>query len=76
MKKFFRNNSLSIVFFIFFLITIWLQAFNGWKQYNDDMQDKGGQQVNFGNYFSTGHFLSQHLKTGKVNSCKWLCSLH
>jgi len=45
------------VFFVFFLITIWLQAFNGWKQYNEEMQDKGGQQVNFGNYFSTGHFF-------------------
>jgi hypothetical protein len=57
MKKFFRNNSLSIVFFAFFLITICLQAFTGLKQYNQEMEEMGGKQVSIREYFSTGHFF-------------------
>ncbi len=57
MKKIFRYNGLSIVFLFLFLASLCGQSFTGWKQYNQEMQDKGGQQVNFSNYFSTGHFI-------------------
>jgi hypothetical protein len=56
MKKFVRNNSLSIVFFIFFLIALALQSFTGLKQYNQQMREEGGQEVSIGQYFTTGHF--------------------
>lgn len=57
MKKKFRNNSLTIVFLALFLASLFGQSVMGWKQYNQNMQEKGGQQVNFGKYFSTGHFI-------------------
>lgn len=57
MKKFLRNNSLSIVFFIFFIVTLGLQAFTGIKQYNQKMQEMGGQELTLPQYFLSGHFF-------------------
>lgn len=57
MKKFFRNNSLSIVFFVLFIITLGLQSFTGLKQYNQEMKDIGGPQLSVKQYFSSGHFI-------------------
>jgi hypothetical protein len=57
MKKFLRNNSLSIVFLLFFIIALALQSFTGLKQYNQKMQELHGQQLSMGQYFSSGHFV-------------------
>lgn len=57
MKRFFRNNSLSIVFLVLFVVTLFAQAITGLKQYNQEMQEEGGQPVRLGTYFSTGHFV-------------------
>jgi hypothetical protein len=57
MKKFFRNNSLSIVFLFLFIVSLFMQSVTGLKQYNQKMKDEGGQKVSYGRYFSTGHFI-------------------
>lgn len=57
MKNFFKDNGLSIVFFLFFIITLILQAYNGHQVYNQEMLDEGGQQVAFGQYITTAHFV-------------------
>lgn len=57
MKKVFRNNSLSIVFLLLFVLTMVGQAFTGLQQHNQEMEDEGGQQVTIGQYLTTGHFL-------------------
>jgi hypothetical protein len=57
MKKFFRNNSLSIVFFLFFVIALVLQAVTGLKEHNEEMMNDGGQVLNMGQYLFSGHFL-------------------
>jgi hypothetical protein len=57
MKSFLKNNGLSITFFVFFLIAIIGQTFTGLKQYNQEMQEMGGQQLGLGAYLSSGHFL-------------------
>jgi flagellar basal body-associated protein FliL len=55
--KWFRNNGLSIVFFVLFLIALCGQALTGLKEHNKEMQEDGGKQVSLSEYFSTGHFL-------------------
>lgn len=45
------------MFLLFFIITLALQAFTGWKQYNQEMQEMGGQQASLAQYFSSGHFI-------------------
>jgi hypothetical protein len=57
MKKFLKDNSLSIVFFLLFVFTIIGQAITGLKEHNQEMQDEGGQQLSMGQYITSGHFL-------------------
>lgn len=57
MRTFIRNNSLSIVFFIFFLIALVMQAVMGLKEHNETMVEEGGQVLNMGQYLLSGHFL-------------------
>ena len=57
MNKFFKNNSLSMVFFLFFLISLVGQMITGLKQHNEEMMTEGGQALNMGQYLLSGHFL-------------------
>ena len=57
MKKIFRNNSLSIAFFILFLLSLIGQAITGLKQHNEEMREMGGQEVAMSQYLTSGHFL-------------------
>ena len=57
MKKFLKNNSLSLVFFILFLLSLGGQVVTGLKQHNQEMEEKGGQQLNMSQYFTSGQFL-------------------
>ncbi|HKH62487.1 MAG TPA: DUF6766 family protein [Flavitalea sp.] len=57
MKRFLKDNGLSLVFFILFLITIAGQAIAGLEEHNQEMIEEGGQPVRMGEYISSGHFL-------------------
>lgn len=57
MKAFVKNNSLSLVFFLLFVITLIGQIVTGLKQHNQKMEEEGGNQVSVSEYFTTGHFL-------------------
>lgn len=57
MKTFIRNNSLSIVFFIFFLVSLGAQMIMGLKEHNEEMMNEGGQVLGMGQYLFSGHFL-------------------
>ena len=57
MKQFLKNNSLSLVFFSLFLITLISQAVTGIKQYNLKMLELRGATVSMAQYIQTGHFL-------------------
>src|SRR5215203_4872952 len=57
MSKFLRNNSLSLVFFVFFLVALVGQAISGLKEHNEEMQQEGGQVLGMGQYLFSGHFL-------------------
>lgn len=57
MKKFLRNNGLSIVFFVLFLITLGAQVITGLKEYNEETVELGGQPLPIGDYLKSGHFI-------------------
>ncbi|HVG17310.1 MAG TPA: DUF6766 family protein [Chitinophagaceae bacterium] len=57
MKKIFRNNGLSIVFFLLFVFCLVGQIFTGLKQHNSELEDEGGKLLNLSQYLSSGHFL-------------------
>lgn len=57
MKKVLRNNGLSIVFFILFVISLAGQIFTGLHQHNHEMAEQGGQPASFTSYLFSGHFI-------------------
>lgn len=57
MKRFFRNNGLSITFLILFLFSITGQILTGLEEHNKEMKEDGGPQLNIGQYLSSGHFV-------------------
>lgn len=57
MKNVLKKNSLSIVFFILFLIAIVGQAITGLNEHNEEMKEKGGAQVDMVQYLTSGHFI-------------------
>ena len=57
MKKFFRNNSLSIAFVLLFIISLAGQVITGLQEYNKTMIEEGGSTVSISGYLQSGHFI-------------------
>jgi hypothetical protein len=57
MKKFFRNNGLSIVFLSLFMVTLVGQFFTGFSEYNKERKEDGQPAIELNNYFHSGHFI-------------------
>ncbi len=57
MKSFFRNNGLSVVFFILFLFSMLGQAISGMHEYNKMQIEDGGTEVSMAAYLQSGHFI-------------------
>jgi len=57
MLKFFRNNSLSLVFLLLFIISLAGQVHFGFEEYNKELVEDGAAPVAFGSYLHSGHFL-------------------
>src|SRR5688572_11586522 len=57
MKNFLRNNGLSIVFFLLFVISLVGQIVTGLKEHNQETAEIGGQPISMGEYLFSGHFL-------------------
>jgi len=57
-KGFFYKNGLSITFVTLFLIALIGQAYFGWKENNEHLQESGFPSIAFLEYLKTGHFIS------------------
>jgi len=57
MKKIFKNNGLSIVFFLLFIFSLGGQIITGLKEHNQEMQEEGGKILSMSDYLFSGHFL-------------------
>ena len=57
MKKFLKDNSLSIVFFFLFVFSLAGQAVTELKEHNSEMQEEGRQVLTISQYLFSGHFL-------------------
>ncbi|HVF70952.1 MAG TPA: DUF6766 family protein [Chthoniobacterales bacterium] len=58
MKRFWRNNSLSVVMLgMFFILFIFGQACSGWLENNEDRTDHGLRAQSIGEYLTGAHFL-------------------
>lgn len=57
MKSFLKNNSLSLVFLILFILTLGAQSYLGHKQHNQELSEDGLAPVNYTQYLRSGHFF-------------------
>lgn len=57
MRRFFRENGLSIALFVCFLIFLIGQTTAGFHTYNDDRRDHQRPEVPLGAYLRSGHFI-------------------
>jgi len=57
MQKIFRENGLSIVLAVLFLVFLAAQAAAGFYHYNSEQQDHGQPTVEFTGYLATSHFM-------------------
>ena len=57
MKTFLRNNALSLVFIVLFLLSLFGQIIFGLEEHNKELVEDGGSQIGLAQYLSSGHFL-------------------
>lgn len=57
MKKLLRNNSLSLVFLLLFVVSLVGQMITGLKEHNQELSEEGGQPIGMMKYLVSGHFL-------------------
>src|SRR5687767_13544863 len=55
-QRMWRNNNLSIVLCLLFLLSLAGHAVSGWKTYNEDQQEHGQSQVTFRAFLTTSEF--------------------
>jgi hypothetical protein len=56
-EYFMRNNGLSIVLVVLFLVFMAAQAITGWYAFNEEQSEHDQLQVELGDYLRSGHFL-------------------
>lgn len=56
MRRFLKENSLSLVFGLLFLAALVGQAFAGWHQLNDELLAEGLHQLSLGRYLTSATF--------------------
>jgi hypothetical protein len=57
MKRFWHNNSLSIVLFTIFFITLALMSVAGWKNANEESAEHGASSESYSAYVVSGDFI-------------------
>lgn len=57
MRRFFKNNGLSIVFLILFILSLIGQSLTGLKEYNKHRKEDGLSEVSLTAYLHSGHFF-------------------
>lgn len=57
MRRFLKNNGLTIVLLLLFLFSLVGQYFTGYAEYNEDRTTHGKTEVSHTAYFGEGHFI-------------------
>lgn len=57
MKRFLRENGLTIALVGLFVITLAIQSVAGVREYNQDQREHGQDGISYRQYLTTGHFI-------------------
>jgi hypothetical protein len=61
-RRFLRENSLSLTFFVLFLLAFFGQSISGWKSFNHEQLEHGASPVSWGGYVVSPAFGSAVLE--------------
>src|SRR5215204_2375676 len=56
-RRFARNNGLSLAMFGLFAIFLVAQSVTGFHVYNEEQQEHGAPEISYQSYLRTGHFI-------------------
>jgi len=56
-QRFFYENSLTIVFLLFMALSLFGQAYFGWHEHNEFLEDNEQPMIGLIDYLGTGHFI-------------------
>jgi hypothetical protein len=56
MRRFARENGLSIILFSLFFFFLVGQVLTGWNEYNSEQREHNSAGISLGHYLTTGHF--------------------
>jgi hypothetical protein len=57
MKRFLRNNGLTLAFMGLFLVSLYVMSITGHRQYNEEQREHSGHPLTYLAYLPTGHFI-------------------
>jgi hypothetical protein len=57
MKKFIKNNGLSLSFLVIFILSFLAQIHFGQEEYNKELTENGAANVGLSDYLTSGHFV-------------------
>jgi hypothetical protein len=57
MRRFLRENGLSLALFALFLLSLIGQSVAGWRTFSEDQQSHGGHPLSYTRYLTSGHFV-------------------
>jgi hypothetical protein len=57
MKRFLRDNGLTVVLLLMFMISLAGQTLTGHHEYNEDQREHGQPAASLGEYLTSGHFV-------------------
>jgi uncharacterized membrane protein YhaH (DUF805 family) len=58
MRRFLRDNGLSVALFVLFLLSLIGQALTGWRAHLEELRFHALPEIGFSEYLATGHFIS------------------
>ena len=58
MRRFLRDNGLSVTLFMLFLVSLVGQALTGWRAHTEELRIHDLPAVGFAAYLTSGHFIS------------------
>ena len=58
MRRFLRDNGLSVALFVLFLVSLIGQALTGWRAHAEELRLHELPAIGFTDYLASGHFIS------------------
>ena len=71
MRRFLRDNGLSLTLFALFLVSFIGHALTGWKANAEELRLHELPEIGFVTYLTSGHFISATFENWKASSSRW-----